>query len=58
VDNPAVTGQVVECSADKHFFLPRPALANGRLTKRAFTVWEPLFEQLHHEKSGLPDAIP
>ncbi|KAI1623492.1 15-hydroxyprostaglandin dehydrogenase [Exophiala viscosa] len=58
LDNPTVSGQVVECSTDKHFFLPRPELANGRFTKRAITVWDPLFKMLHHEGSGLPDAIP
>ncbi|KAJ2980088.1 hypothetical protein NQ176_g2855 [Zarea fungicola] len=31
--------------------------ANGATTKRACTVWEPLFEEKHHEKSELPDAI-
>ncbi|ETS79981.1 hypothetical protein PFICI_07510 [Pestalotiopsis fici W106-1] len=55
---PDMIGQLIECSTDKHFFHPLPELANGEATKRACTVWEPLFEQKHHEKSGLPDAIP
>ncbi|KIV80261.1 hypothetical protein PV11_07774 [Exophiala sideris] len=58
LENPTVSGQVVECSTDKHFFLPRPPLANGRFTERAITVWDPLFKMLHHEDSGLSDAIP
>ncbi|KAI6093231.1 NAD(P)-binding protein [Hypoxylon rubiginosum] len=55
---PGLNGQLIECSTDKHFFLPLPEMANGEATKRACTVWEPLFEQKHHEKSGLPNAIP
>ena len=53
-----VNGQLIECSTDKHFFLPLPEMANGEATKRACTVWEPLFQAKHHETSGLPDTIP
>ncbi|CAO2657444.1 Nn.00g035700.m01.CDS01 [Neocucurbitaria sp. VM-36] len=51
-------GRVLECSADKHFFLEQPNLANGRVSRRAVTVWDPLFKMYHKESSGLPDAIP
>ncbi|KAH8881776.1 hypothetical protein GQ53DRAFT_832078 [Thozetella sp. PMI_491] len=54
---PTLNGQLIECSTDKHFLLPLPELANGAATKRACTVWEPLFESKHKEKSGLPDTI-
>lgn len=50
-------GEVVECSADKQFLIPDPPLMNGRVTKRACTVWEPLFAQMHGEKSGLEGAL-
>lgn len=33
-------------------------MANGAATKRAVTVWDPLFEYIHGENSGLEDAIP
>lgn len=52
------TGQVVECSAKEHFLLPDPPLLNGRITKRATTVWDPLFKMMHGENSGLEEAIP
>lgn len=51
-------GQVVEGSADKIITLKMPELGNGRVSQRAVTVWDPLFEMMHGEKSGLPDAIP
>lgn len=54
----SMNGQLIECSGTKQFFLQPPEMANGAATKRACTVWEPLFEAKHHEKSGLPDAIP
>lgn len=44
LDDEALFGKVIECSADKQFFLETPSLANGRISKRAVTVWDPLFE--------------
>lgn len=55
--DPSINGELIECSADKHFFLPRPEMANGLVTKRACTVWDPLFRIKHGEDSDLPDAI-
>ena len=51
-------GKVIECSSDQQFFLETPALANGRVSRRAVTVWDPLFKMYHHEASGLSDALP
>jgi len=51
------TGQVMECSAKDHFPLPHPPLLNGRISKRACTVWDPLFKMMHGENSGLEEAI-
>jgi len=51
-------GEAIECSADKHFFVPRPEFLNGPVSKRACTVWDPLFKMMHKEDSELPDAIP
>ncbi|KAF4838890.1 15-hydroxyprostaglandin dehydrogenase [Colletotrichum tropicale] len=58
LDESKLNGQLIECSGNKTIVLPVPELANGFTTKRACTVWEPLFEAKHHERSGLPDAIP
>ncbi|KAL5337714.1 hypothetical protein BJX70DRAFT_409045 [Aspergillus crustosus] len=54
----SLSGELVECSTDKYFLLPRPEMANGDATRRACTVWEPLFEIKHGERSGLEGAIP
>lgn len=51
------TGQAVECSVDKHYVIPQTEYMNGRVSKRACTVWEPLFKLLHTENSSLEDAI-
>ena len=58
LNDESLYGQAIEGSVDKHLFFPDPPLLNGKATKRAFTVWDPLFELLHGEFSGLPDAIP
>jgi hypothetical protein len=36
-------GKIIECSADQQFFLETPTLANGRISQRAVTVWDPQF---------------
>lgn len=51
-------GEAIECSVDKHCWVPRPEYLNGMFTKRAVTVWDPLFKMYHGELSELPDAIP
>ncbi|MCJ1299960.1 hypothetical protein MMC08_002754 [Hypocenomyce scalaris] len=58
LDNRNVSGEAIECSANKLLPHPRPAYANGRITQRSLTTWEPLFEAMHHGKSGLPDSLP
>ncbi|PKY07417.1 NAD(P)-binding protein [Aspergillus campestris IBT 28561] len=57
-DTTGIAGELLECSAGKHIFYPSPEYGNGHVTKRAVTVWEPLFNIMHGENSGLPDAIP
>lgn len=57
-DSTGMTGQLLECSADKLIYYPMPEPGNGRITKRAITVWEPLFRMMHGEDSNLPEAIP
>jgi hypothetical protein len=58
LNDESLTGQAVECSADKEIFLSFPEYANGRVTKRVCTVWDPLFKMMHSENSGLEEAIP
>lgn len=57
-DSTGMAGQLLECSADKLIYYQMPEPGNSRITKRATTVWEPLFRQMHGEDSQLPDAIP
>lgn len=56
-DTTGMAGQLLECSVEKHIFYPSPEFGNGPFTKRAVTVWEPLFKIMHGENSGLSDAI-
>ncbi|OAG10747.1 uncharacterized protein CC84DRAFT_1161608 [Paraphaeosphaeria sporulosa] len=58
LDDASLYGRVIECSTDKQFDLEPPTLANGHYSRRAVTVWDPLFKMYHKEASGLPDAIP
>jgi hypothetical protein len=57
-DSSGMAGELLECSADKLIFYHMPQPGNGHITKRATTVWEPLFRMMHGEDSKLPDAIP
>ncbi|KAJ9665476.1 hypothetical protein H2201_004358 [Coniosporium apollinis] len=57
-DEGSCVGEAIECSVDKHCWVPRPEYLNGKFTKRAVTVWDPLFKMYHGELSELPDAIP
>ena len=57
-DSTGMAGELLECSADKLIYYQMPELGNGHTTKRAVTVWEPLFRIMHGEVSNLPDAIP
>ncbi|KAJ3525043.1 hypothetical protein NM208_g11810 [Fusarium decemcellulare] len=57
LDDESLHGEAIECSVDKLLLTPRPDFQNGRVSKRAVTVWDPLFKMYHHEVSQLPDAI-
>ncbi|KAE8149639.1 hypothetical protein BDV25DRAFT_155974 [Aspergillus avenaceus] len=57
-DRTGMAGEMLECSADKLIYYDLPEMGNGPVTKRAVTVWEPLFRIAHGEDSNLPDAIP
>ena len=57
-DEEGVTGLALEGSSNRLIFYEMPEYGNGFKTKRAVTVWEPLFKAMHGENSELPDAIP
>lgn len=57
-DTTGMAGETLECSVDKLIYYRMPEYGNGHVTKRAVTVWEPLFRMMHGEDSELPDAIP
>jgi hypothetical protein len=57
-DESGAAGQALEGSADKLIYYDLPEYGNGYKTKRAVTVWEPLFKMMHGENSEMPDAIP
>lgn len=57
LDDDSLNGVGLECTAEKVLPVPPPELQNGAVSRRAVTVWEPLFKAYHKEVSGLPDAI-
>ncbi|KAF1833812.1 hypothetical protein BDW02DRAFT_499730, partial [Decorospora gaudefroyi] len=73
LEDDSLYGKVLECSANKHFFLEPPTLANGRVSRRAVTTWDPPFKMCVRyctprdytaewsrylkDSSGLSDAI-
>ncbi|KAJ5091560.1 hypothetical protein NUU61_006430 [Penicillium alfredii] len=57
-DSTGMTGELLECSGEKLIYYKPREMGNGAATKRAVTVWEPLFQMMHKETSQLADAIP
>ena len=57
-DDSGMTGQLLEGSSDKLIYYDMPAFGNGYKTKRAVTIWEPLFRMMHGEDSEMEGAIP
>ncbi|KAH6898207.1 15-hydroxyprostaglandin dehydrogenase [Thelonectria olida] len=57
LEDESLSGEAIECSAEKHLLVPRPEFQNGRVSQREVTVWDSLFKMHHHELSQLPDAI-
>jgi hypothetical protein len=58
LEDDSLAGEAIECSAEKLLFVPQLDYLNGKVSKRATTVWDPLFKMYHKELSQLPDAIP
>lgn len=57
LEDDTLWGQAIECSVDRLLFSKQPEYLDGIYSKRATTVWEPLFRTMHYENSELPDAI-
>ena len=51
------TGQTVETAYDSHYYHDMPPYKSGKVIERTVKVYEPWFEILHGQRSGLPDAI-
>lgn len=56
-DERGMAGQTLEGSADQLVYYDMPEPGNVYKTKRATTVWEPLFRAMDGENLDLPDAI-
>ncbi|KAK1657894.1 15-hydroxyprostaglandin dehydrogenase [Colletotrichum godetiae] len=56
ITDESLSGEALECSVDKVLLTPDPEPLNGETSTRACFVWDPIFHQIHHEPSGLPDA--
>jgi NAD(P)-dependent dehydrogenase (short-subunit alcohol dehydrogenase family) len=52
------TGQTLEAAHDKLIDWGHPGYKSGAFAKRTEAVFEPWFELVHGEKSGLPGTIP
>lgn len=51
------SGQTIEAAHDKLVDWGHPEYKSGPFAKRTDTVFEPWFEQMHGEKSGLPGTL-
>ena len=55
LNDSSINGQIIECAADEQFFLKRSEF-NSNASRMAGTVYDPLFEYVHGESSGLEYA--
>ncbi|OCT48362.1 hypothetical protein CLCR_04438 [Cladophialophora carrionii] len=57
LDDPSLNGKIIEASRDQLFFQEKPPYADGDYSKRSSTVFDPLFEMVHGQPSGLEDIV-
>ena len=57
LDDPSLNGQIIEASRDQLLFQQMPPYADGEYSKRASTVFDPLFEMVHGQPSKLHDIV-
>lgn len=55
LDNPTLTGEVVEASIDTLIPVEKLAWADGEMSRRACTVYDP-FKAIHGRVSGLQNS--
>ncbi|KAK5651926.1 hypothetical protein OQA88_11585 [Cercophora sp. LCS_1] len=58
LDDDERTGELVETAHNRLVEWERPPYKSGAFARRTEKVYEPWFEMVHGEKSGLPDAMP
>jgi hypothetical protein len=56
LDNPTLTGEIVEASIDKLIPIEKLAWADGETSRRACTVYDPFFKAIHGQVSGLQNS--
>lgn len=49
-------GQAVETAYDSHYFHEVPAYKSGHVIERTDKVYEPWFEMMHKDRSGLENT--
>ena len=57
LEDSSLNGELLECSRDKVLLLAKPEYADGEVTKRTCTVYDPFFKVVHGEFSGLEDIV-
>ncbi|ETI20464.1 hypothetical protein G647_08500 [Cladophialophora carrionii CBS 160.54] len=57
LDDPSLNGKIIEASRDQLLFQEKPPYADGDYSKRSSTVFDPLFEMVHGQPSGLEDIV-
>jgi hypothetical protein len=57
LNDASLNGEIAEASRDQILLQPRPPYMDGDYTKRASTVFDPLFEMIHGQPSQLEDIV-
>ncbi|EXJ54444.1 hypothetical protein A1O7_09784 [Cladophialophora yegresii CBS 114405] len=57
LDDPSLNGNIIEASRNRLLFTEKPPYADGDYSKRSSTVFDPLFESVHGQPSGLEDIV-
>lgn len=57
LDDPTLNGQVVEANVDRITVIEKPPYIHGEASMRASAVYDPFFERVHGQTSGLPNVL-
>lgn len=52
-----INGEILEGSRTNILVLGKPEYADGEVTKRTCTVYDPFFKAIHGEPSGLEEIV-